>query len=163
VHTAGNIKSTAFKLPLSVLDQARQIFAQHMSSIFPAGAPVDSPASNVIQDVNIRLFYDGVAEAMGCRYEDLVLHAIVLSIPFTNSVSIMWLSDTAIFAQGVFATSSLATIAARLGIINVREAPISIALGDCESSARFCHNPAYNISYLTAIQKASYRPEILLF
>ena len=62
MHTAGNTKSTALKLPLSVLDRARQSFAQHMSSIFPAGLPADTLASNVIQDVNIRLFYDGVAE-----------------------------------------------------------------------------------------------------
>ena len=143
MHTAGNIKSTALKLPLSVLDRARQSFAQHMSSIFPAGLPSDTLASNVIQDVKIRLFYDGVAEAMGCRYEDLVVHAIVLSIPLTNSVSVLWLSDAAIFAQAVFAASSLATIAARLRIVNAREAPISIALRDCESSARFWGNPPY--------------------
>jgi len=143
VHPAGNIKSTALKLPLSVLDRARQVFAQHISSISAAALSVHTPAASVIQDANIRLFYDGVAEAMGCRYEDLVLHAIVFSIPFTNTVSLLWLSDAETFAQGVFASSSLATIAARLGTINVREAPITITLGDCESSARFCHNPAY--------------------
>jgi len=143
VHPPGNIKSTALKLPLSVLDRARQDFAQHISSIFAAGLSVHTPAANVIQDANIRLFYDGVAEAMGCRYEDLVLHAIVSGIAFTNSVSVLWLSDAETFAQGVFASSSLTTIAARLGIINVREAPITITLGDCESSVRFCHNPAY--------------------
>jgi len=150
VCPAGNIKSTTLKLPLSVLDQARQNFAQHMSSMFAAGQTGDTPAANVIQDANIRLFYDGVAEAMGCRYEDLVLHAIVLGVPFTNSVAVLWLSDTAIFAQGVFASSSLTTVAARLGIINMREAPVSIALGDCEISARSSHNMAHTVLLLHA-------------
>jgi len=133
---ADNIKTTAFRQPLSLLDQAREAFALHISSIFPANFRAEVPSANVIQDVNIRLFYDSVAEIMGHTYQTLIMHTILHTIPATNAIAVLWPADPSNFAQRVLTANSRTRIAARLGIINLREAPITNALGDCADSIR---------------------------
>jgi len=105
--------------------------------MFPANFLVEIPSANVIQDVNIRLFYDSVAEIMGHTYQTFIMHTILHTIPATNAIAVLWLADPSDFAQRVLMANSRTRIAARLGIINLREAPITTALGDCADSIRF--------------------------
>ena len=136
-HHSDNIQTTAWQFPLSLLDEARQTFALHISSIFPSKSLQDVTIANVIQDVNIRIFHNTVAEVMGISFQDFIRHSIMFTILSTNGVAVLWLSDATDFVQRVLIINNEAVIAARLNVINTREAPISITLGDCQSSARF--------------------------
>ena len=104
--------------------------------MFPADFRLQIPSASVIQDVNIRLFYDSVAEIMGHTYQAFIMHTILHTIPATNAIAVLWLADPSDFAQRVLMANTRTRIAARLGIINLREAPITTALGDCADSIR---------------------------
>jgi len=41
--------------------------------MFPANFLLEIPSANVIQDVNIRLFYDSVEEIMGHTYQTFIM------------------------------------------------------------------------------------------
>jgi len=125
------------RTPRSEFDKLREAFASHISSVFETPAAPITNSVRIIQDANIRLFFDGLSEAMGQTYASFIVNAIMAPIASINGVAILSVADVDTMRRGAAFAGTRTLFDSRLAIINHRETPFSIWLADCQTSARY--------------------------
>jgi len=65
ITSAERIATIVLCTPRSEFDELREAFASHILSVFETLPAPMKNSVRIMQDANIRLFYDGLSEAMG--------------------------------------------------------------------------------------------------
>ena len=134
---AEKIATTVLRTPRSEFDKLREAFASHISQVFETPPAPITNSVRIIQDANIRLFYDGLSEAMGQTYAAFIVNAIMVPIPSINGVAVFVVQDADIMSRGASFARTRTLFDTRLAIINNRESPFSIWHADCQTSVRY--------------------------
>jgi len=134
---AGKIATTVLRTPRSEFDKLREAIASHISPVFETPPAPITNSVRIIQDANIRLFFDGLSEAMGQTYAAFIVNTIMAPIASINSVAIFSVADVDTMSRGASFASTRILFDSRLAIINNRETPFSIWLAGCQTSVRY--------------------------
>ena len=135
--------TTTYNSNSTTIMRLRNTFAHVTSQVFAHAAPLSNPTvAKIIQNTNVRMFYDLVAEAMGYRYVQFTTSVILTPIPSSNGVAILWLSTS-------LTKPSISSVKRILDTINRRESPNVVSLSDCQKSARsfLCHVERTRVSF----------------
>jgi len=126
------------RTPRSEFDKLREAFASHISSVFETPPVTDHHQFGAYHTgANIRLFFDGLPEAMGHTYAAFIVNAIMAPIASINGVAMFSVADVDTMSRGASFASTRTLLDSRLAIINNRETPFSIWLAGCQTSVRY--------------------------